>query len=53
MRSRLLQVPVLYPFGHGLTYTSFTHSQPQLRQSCSASQPCLELTSHVHNTGMA
>ena len=52
MRAWLLQVPVLYPFGHGLAYTSFTYSPPQVRQSCSASQPCLEVTSWVRNTGM-
>ena len=52
LRAWLLQVPVLYPFGHGLVYTSFTYSPPQIRQSCSASQPCLEVTLRVHNTGM-
>lgn len=49
----LSQVPVLYPFGHGLSYCSFVYSTLQARQSCSAQDPCLEITSRVRNTGIA
>jgi beta-glucosidase len=40
----------LYPFGHGLSYTSFTYKQLQLQDSITAGE-VLELSVEVENTG--
>ncbi len=41
---------VAFPFGHGLSYTSFTIAKPQL--SPSATKGIWRATAHVTNTGM-
>ena len=51
--SRYMDVPnePLYPFGHGLSYTSFSYSKPQLSTSILRATEPLEVRVDVRNTG--
>lgn len=44
-----MQVPVLYPFGYGLSYTSFTVDDVQ--QTLAMNGQLTEVQVIVHNTG--
>ncbi len=46
---RYMDVPALYPFGFGLSYTQFSHSEPQM--SGSAEDGSLKALVRVKNTG--
>ena len=41
----------LYPFGHGLSYTSFAYGTPQLSTAQLGWEETLEITTTVTNTG--
>lgn len=45
---RYLKVPVLYPFGHGLSYTTFTYSNLTVESSGPGEY---QVALHVSNTG--
>ncbi|WP_224744049.1 beta-glucosidase BglX [Pontibacter aquaedesilientis] len=51
--SRYMDVPnePLYPFGHGLSYTSFTYSKPKLSKASMTAGESLEVSVEVRNTG--
>jgi beta-glucosidase len=51
--SRYIDLPFtpLYPFGHGLSYTTFTSSAPRLSATVLRPGDSLEVTVHVTNTG--
>ena len=51
--SRYLDAPVepLYPFGHGLSYTTFEYSPPRLRTEQIRQDGAVEVTISVRNTG--
>ena len=44
-------VPVLFPFGHGLSYTQFTYSDAKLLADWSAETQSLDVAVTVKNTG--
>ena len=49
---RYLQVPVLYPFGHGLSYTTFAYSHLSAEHSTLPNgQRAISATVRVQNTG--
>ena len=49
---RYLQVPVLYPFGHGLSYTTFAYSHLIAEQSTlSNGERTINATVRLQNTG--
>lgn len=49
---RYLQVPVLYPFGHGLSYTTFAYSHLSAQHSTLPNgQRAISATVRVQNTG--
>ncbi|TPE44534.1 beta-glucosidase BglX [Pontibacter mangrovi] len=41
----------LYPFGYGLSYTTFNYSQPKLSKSTISPSESVEVTVNVQNTG--
>lgn len=43
----------LYPFGYGLTYTTFHYSAGMIREKQIAKEETLEVSIHLHNTGQA
>ncbi len=45
------KIPVLYPFGHGLSYTSFSYSDLKLDEEDFEEEDVLALTCRVTNTG--
>ncbi|MEM9665060.1 MAG: fibronectin type III-like domain-contianing protein, partial [Bacteroidota bacterium] len=51
--SRFLQTPVtpLYPFGYGLSYTTLSHTAPQLSTARLGMDETLTITTTVTNTG--
>ncbi|WP_461489332.1 beta-glucosidase BglX [Pontibacter sp. HJ8] len=51
--SRYMDVPnePLYPFGHGLSYTTFQYSKPQLSKTTLKGTELLEIQVDVRNTG--
>ncbi|MFD2999658.1 beta-glucosidase BglX [Pontibacter toksunensis] len=52
-KSRYLDVPnePLYPFGYGLSYTTFEYSQPKLSQNTMTPGETLEVSVTIRNTG--
>lgn len=42
---------VLFPFGHGLSYTSFTYSDLKVSKTCMAENESIAVTCKVKNTG--
>jgi beta-glucosidase len=52
-RSQYLDVPnqPLYPFGYGLSYTTFSYTEPQLSQSTITPAQTITVTTRVKNTG--
>lgn len=45
------KIPVLFPFGHGLSYTTFTYGKPVASAKVMAADGTLTLTVAVKNTG--
>ena len=45
------KTPALYPFGHGLSYTTFAYSKPALSAKTMTGESTLTLTLSVTNTG--
>ena len=45
------RIPALFPFGHGLSYTTFTYSKPQLSAKTLSQTGELTLTVSVTNSG--
>lgn len=45
------KIPALYPFGHGLSYTTFTYGKPALSAKAMGEGGELTLTLNVTNTG--
>ncbi len=45
------KMPVLFPFGHGLSYTSFAYSDIKLSSSSIKDTECVNVTLTVTNTG--
>ena len=45
-------IPVAFPFGHGLTYTSFEYSDLSLSNTKLAQDEALTVTFKLHNTGV-
>lgn len=45
------RLPVAYPFGHGLSYTTFTYSGLEVAVSTAGADPVVEVTLTVANTG--
>lgn len=45
------KLPVLYPFGHGLSYTSFKLGKPMLSSRCISKEDVLTVTVPIKNTG--
>ncbi|MBW3545612.1 MAG: glycoside hydrolase family 3 C-terminal domain-containing protein, partial [Bacteroidetes bacterium] len=52
-RSRYMDVPnePLYPFGHGLSYTTFSYSAPKLSQTSMQAADSITVSVEVRNTG--
>jgi beta-glucosidase len=50
---RYFDKPVLYPFGYGLSYTTYRYSQPHLAKSTLSAGDSLNVTVTVSNTGKA
>ena len=48
---RYLKEPVLYPFGYGLSYTTFEYSSPELVPANSSSDGVARIQVHVQNKG--
>lgn len=44
-------IPALFPFGHGLSYTTFSYGKPQLSAKTLSSEGSLVVTVRVTNTG--
>jgi beta-glucosidase len=51
--SRYMDVPnePLYPFGHGLSYTTFSYSKPQVSKATITAGEPVEISVEVRNTG--
>ncbi len=45
------KIPALYPFGHGLSYTSFSYGKPQASAKTIADGESLTITIPIKNTG--
>ena len=45
------KIPALFPFGHGLSYTSFTYGKPMASAKAMAADGMLTVTVAVKNTG--
>jgi beta-glucosidase len=45
------KIPVLFPFGHGLSYTNFTYSNIQLDRSCCEYGDRLKVSFQIKNVG--
>ena len=45
------KIPVMYPFGYGLTYTQFAYSGLKIEQDTYASDEVISLSVEVQNTG--
>lgn len=41
----------LYPFGYGLTYTTFAYGEPRLNSKTMPADGCIDITVNVTNTG--
>lgn len=48
---RYFKGEVLYPFGHGLSYTTFEYSQPQINPTSITTNQDVNLTFELKNTG--
>lgn len=45
------EIPALFPFGHGLSYTTFTYGKPVASAKAMAADGTLTVTVAVKNTG--
>lgn len=45
------KIPALFPFGHGLSYTTFTYGKPMASAKAMAADGMLTVTVAVKNTG--
>jgi beta-glucosidase len=49
--SQLSNSPIQWPFGHGLTYTTFEYKHLAVEDGIRTSEPCVNLSFEVKNTG--